>query len=74
MVAIHGDFPASRLGFCSWIVSRAPCAGRPNALDRRALAADGPHTPAQVAQRAEAWRPWRGYAAMYLWSGDAAEA
>ena len=41
---------------------------------RRALAADGPHTPAQVAQRAEAWRPWRGYAAMYLWSGDAAEA
>jgi AraC family transcriptional regulator of adaptative response / DNA-3-methyladenine glycosylase II len=32
---------------------------------RRALAADSPQ---HLEQRAEAWRPWRAYAAMYLWS------
>jgi len=31
---------------------------------RRALQVE---KPAQVLQRAEAWRPWRAYAAMYLW-------
>jgi AraC family transcriptional regulator of adaptative response / DNA-3-methyladenine glycosylase II len=25
-------------------------------------------TPSALEQRAEAWRPWRGYAAIYLWS------
>jgi 3-methyladenine DNA glycosylase/8-oxoguanine DNA glycosylase len=25
-------------------------------------------TPAQVVRRAEAWRPWRAYAVMLLWS------
>jgi len=25
-------------------------------------------TPARLRQRAEAWRPWRGYAATYLWN------
>jgi AraC family transcriptional regulator of adaptative response / DNA-3-methyladenine glycosylase II len=23
----------------------------------------------ELAERAEAWRPWRAYAAMYLWQG-----
>jgi AraC family transcriptional regulator of adaptative response / DNA-3-methyladenine glycosylase II len=26
--------------------------------------------PAAVADRAEAWRPWRAYAAMLLWRHD----
>ncbi|HZY02484.1 MAG TPA: AlkA N-terminal domain-containing protein [Anaeromyxobacteraceae bacterium] len=29
-------------------------------------------SPGALARRAEAWRPWRAYAAMYLWSADAA--
>lgn len=29
-------------------------------------------TPAQLLVRAEAWRPWRAYAALHLWAGDAA--
>jgi 3-methyladenine DNA glycosylase/8-oxoguanine DNA glycosylase len=29
-------------------------------------------TPAQLLDRAEAWRPWRAYAALHLWAGDAA--
>lgn len=37
---------------------------------RRALAdGRGPATPARVRDRAERWRPWRGYAAMHLWAG-----
>jgi len=31
-------------------------------------------TPAEVAARAEAWRPWRAYAAQHLWTDDAARA
>ena len=27
-------------------------------------------TPAELAQRAEGWRPWRAYAALLLWSAD----
>jgi 3-methyladenine DNA glycosylase/8-oxoguanine DNA glycosylase len=27
----------------------------------------GPLAAAKVAARGEAWRPWRAYAAMYLW-------
>ncbi len=26
-------------------------------------------TPKQIRQRAEKWRPWRAYAAMFLWHG-----
>jgi 3-methyladenine DNA glycosylase/8-oxoguanine DNA glycosylase len=26
-------------------------------------------TPKQIRKRAEQWRPWRAYAAMYLWHG-----
>jgi 3-methyladenine DNA glycosylase/8-oxoguanine DNA glycosylase len=26
------------------------------------------NTPRELEQRAEAWRPWRAYAAMYLWN------
>lgn len=38
----------------------------------RALAtAAGRPTPAALARRAEAWRPWRAYAAMHLWMKDA---
>ncbi|MGI8841524.1 MAG: AlkA N-terminal domain-containing protein [Caulobacteraceae bacterium] len=38
----------------------------------RALAeADGRRpTPAQLLARAEAWRPWRAYAALHLWAAD----
>jgi len=36
----------------------------------RAMSVDGVRpTPAELAEVAEAWRPWRGYAAMLLWSG-----
>ena len=35
---------------------------------RRAIAnGSKPLTEAQLLQRAEAWRPWRAYAAIYLW-------
>ena len=27
-------------------------------------------TPAQLEKRAESWRPWRSYAAMYLWASE----
>jgi AraC family transcriptional regulator of adaptative response / DNA-3-methyladenine glycosylase II len=37
---------------------------------RRALAnGAGLPTPARLMAHAEAWRPWRGYAAMHLWQG-----
>jgi AraC family transcriptional regulator of adaptative response / DNA-3-methyladenine glycosylase II len=29
-------------------------------------------SPAELLRRAEAWRPWRGYAAQHLWAADAA--
>jgi AraC family transcriptional regulator of adaptative response / DNA-3-methyladenine glycosylase II len=29
-------------------------------------------TAAEFLERAEAWRPWRAYAALHLWSADAA--
>lgn len=32
------------------------------------------NTPRELARRAEAWRPWRAYAAMYLWCSPIAEA
>jgi AraC family transcriptional regulator, regulatory protein of adaptative response / DNA-3-methyladenine glycosylase II len=43
-------------------------------LLRNAAAGAGPMLPATALQRrAEAWRPWRGYAAIHLWgSGPAA--
>lgn len=37
---------------------------------RKALAEDGLPTATQVRRRAEAWRPWRAYAAMLLWSAQ----
>jgi AraC family transcriptional regulator, regulatory protein of adaptative response / DNA-3-methyladenine glycosylase II len=38
----------------------------------RALAtAQGRPTPVELLQRAEAWRPWRAYAALHLWTSDA---
>lgn len=41
---------------------------------RRALAAGGAlPTPAAVLRRAEAWRPWRGYAAIHLWTANQAQ-
>ena len=37
---------------------------------RRALAVDGRDATAREAERrAEAWRPWRAYAALHLWQG-----
>jgi AraC family transcriptional regulator of adaptative response / DNA-3-methyladenine glycosylase II len=37
---------------------------------RRALGAEGrPASAAEVSALAEAWRPWRGYAAVLLWTG-----
>ncbi len=38
----------------------------------KALAGRSRPTPAALARRAEAWRPWRAYAALLLWSYDAA--
>ena len=32
------------------------------------------HTAPQLIQRAEAWRPWRAYAAQYLWTADSSTA
>jgi AraC family transcriptional regulator of adaptative response / DNA-3-methyladenine glycosylase II len=34
---------------------------------RRALGASGPDSDAQLLRMAEPWRPWRAYAAVYLW-------
>ena len=40
---------------------------------RRALGRPGaPAGAAEAAARAEAWRPWRSYAAQHLWAMDAA--
>lgn len=36
---------------------------------RRALGNGRPVSPSELAQRAEAWRPWRAYAAAHLWAG-----
>ncbi|MGH6890274.1 MAG: DNA-3-methyladenine glycosylase 2 family protein [Rhizomicrobium sp.] len=37
----------------------------------RALTVDGRrHTPKTLTERAEAWRPWRAYAAQHLWTAD----
>ena len=41
---------------------------------RRALSAGSAlPTPATVLRRAEAWRPWRGYAAIHLWTANQAQ-
>ena len=41
---------------------------------RRAASGDGTTlTGRQLAARAEAWRPWRGYAVMHLWRSSAAK-
>lgn len=37
-------------------------------LLRAMLPESGKLTPAQLEKRAESWRPWRAYAALYLWS------
>jgi AraC family transcriptional regulator of adaptative response / DNA-3-methyladenine glycosylase II len=38
----------------------------------RALAEDGRRpSPAELLTRAEAWRPWRAYAALHLWASEA---
>jgi AraC family transcriptional regulator of adaptative response / DNA-3-methyladenine glycosylase II len=39
---------------------------------RKALAGPGkpPLAEKELARRAEAWRPWRGYAALHLWGGE----
>ncbi|HEX6245403.1 MAG TPA: DNA-3-methyladenine glycosylase, partial [Polyangiales bacterium] len=40
----------------------------------RAVAQDGARpTPKQLSLRAEAWRPWRAYATLHLWTEDAAQ-
>lgn len=37
----------------------------------RAAACDGRRlTPAELSEQAEAWRPWRAYAALQLWTGE----
>jgi AraC family transcriptional regulator of adaptative response / DNA-3-methyladenine glycosylase II len=38
---------------------------------RREASQGEPLTPRQLAERAEAWRPWRAYAALHLWRGAA---
>jgi AraC family transcriptional regulator, regulatory protein of adaptative response / DNA-3-methyladenine glycosylase II len=49
-------FPAADIGLMRAL--ETPESGRP--------------TPAQLLARAEAWKPWRAYAALHLWAGDAA--
>ena len=45
------------------------------ALQRAVLGPDRPRlTAAELLARAEAWRPWRAYAAQHLWAADAARA
>jgi AraC family transcriptional regulator of adaptative response / DNA-3-methyladenine glycosylase II len=47
--------------------------GEPDALpsgDLGLLHALDLHSPNELEQRAEPWRPWRAYAAMYLWTVD----
>jgi 3-methyladenine DNA glycosylase/8-oxoguanine DNA glycosylase len=40
----------------------------------RALAtAQGRPSPAELLRRAEAWRPWRSYAALHLWTSGASD-
>ncbi|MFN3859380.1 MAG: AlkA N-terminal domain-containing protein [Caulobacter sp.] len=48
-------FPAADIGLMRGL--ETPEAGRP--------------TAAQLLERAEAWRPWRAYAAQHLWAADA---
>ncbi len=46
--------------------------GEPDAFpcgDLGLLRALGLESPRELERRAEAWRPWRAYATMYLWSG-----
>jgi AraC family transcriptional regulator, regulatory protein of adaptative response / DNA-3-methyladenine glycosylase II len=66
-------------GFGPWTVEviamRAlgdPDAFLPGDLGMRRAAADLalPSTPAALAERAAAWRPWRAYAVQYLWATD----
>lgn len=42
------------------------------ALLRSLDTGSGRPTPAQLLVRADAWRPWRAYAAVHLWTSDAA--
>jgi AraC family transcriptional regulator of adaptative response / DNA-3-methyladenine glycosylase II len=47
--------------------------GEPDAFpssDLGLLRAYGGETARSLAARAEAWRPWRAYAAMHLWTSD----
>src|SRR5882672_54490 len=51
--------------------------GEPDAIpaaDLGLLRASGAASPRQLEQRAEQWRPWRAYAAMYLWSATQPQA
>lgn len=43
------------------------------ALRRMAAAGGAPLTPRALEARAEAWRPWRGYAAVHLWCGSSSK-
>jgi AraC family transcriptional regulator of adaptative response / DNA-3-methyladenine glycosylase II len=43
------------------------------ASDLGLLKGAGANNSRELTRRAEAWRPWRAYAAMYLWSESAAE-
>jgi AraC family transcriptional regulator, regulatory protein of adaptative response / DNA-3-methyladenine glycosylase II len=50
--------------------------GEPDAFpsgDLGLLRALGLGSPRELERRAEAWRPWRAYATMYLWSGGAGD-
>jgi AraC family transcriptional regulator of adaptative response / DNA-3-methyladenine glycosylase II len=53
-------FPASDLGLLRAVASLTGAAVRPS--------------PGELLARAEAWRPWRAYAALHLWAADAAQA
>ncbi|MDJ0865488.1 MAG: AlkA N-terminal domain-containing protein [Myxococcota bacterium] len=81
-----GDAEATRAALCAlpgvgpwtaqYVAMRA--LGEPDAFPasdlglRHALANGSLPTPAAVERAAEAWRPWRAYAALHLWTGRSA--
>jgi AraC family transcriptional regulator of adaptative response / DNA-3-methyladenine glycosylase II len=80
VVARLAALPGIGAGTAGYIAMRAlrePDAFAPGDLGilRAAAGPDGaPPTPAALLARAEAWRPWRAYAAMHLWAAGAAMA
>jgi len=75
IVAKLEELPGAGSGVAHYVALRA--LSEPDAFPtsdlilRRAVGINGsPVTPRTLEQMSEAWRPWRGYAAMHLWSSS----